>query len=81
MMLHLFFNYYGIDWVIFALVVTHLWMLGNQWRNAFLLGAIASCFGLVLGLLINSLASVLMNIAFCFMHIRAYNKWDIFDPS
>lgn len=71
----LFFNYYGVDWVVFVLIVIHLWMLGNQYKTAFLLGAFASCFGLILGLLINSLASVLMNVVFFFMHLRAFSKW------
>lgn len=69
------FKFYGVDWALFILIVTHLWMLGNKWRAAFFFGIVASIFGFVLGLMIGSVANTTMNIVFAAMHIRAYYKW------
>jgi hypothetical protein len=69
------FKYYGVDWVLFALIVIHLWMLGNKWKWAFLVGFSACLFGLTFGILVGSLASIIMNIVFAFMHLRAFWKW------
>lgn len=68
-------KYYGIDWLVFLFIVIHLWMLGNKWRTAFIFGMIGSGFGVILGLLISSVALVIMNISFALMHFRAYAKW------
>lgn len=72
-------NYYGVDWLLFLLIVTHLWLLGNQRRSAFLVGIAATICGVVFGYLIGSFATILMNIVFTFMHIRAYMKWKSLD--
>jgi hypothetical protein len=69
------FKYYGLDWAIFVLVVCHLWFLGEKRRFAFLFGALAAVFGVVFGCLIDSIATVIMNIVFFGMHLMAYFKW------
>jgi hypothetical protein len=68
-------KYYGVDWAVFVLIVLHLWLLGNRNRFAFILGALGTCFGFAFGILIGSLASVLMNVVFFTMHVRAFFKW------
>ena len=68
-------RYYGVDWAVFVLIVTHLWLLGNKKRYAFLFGMAASSFGMCLGYMIESVACVIMNATFIFMHARAYVRW------
>lgn len=68
-------NYYGVDWILFALVFWHIWLLGNQRRSAFLVGMLATVFGATFGVMSGSLATTVMNITFCFLHWRAYLKW------
>jgi len=69
------FNFYGIDWIIFILLSIHIWMLGNRMKAAFILGIVASCFGILFGIIIDSLATSIMNFSFCIMHIKSYIKW------
>lgn len=68
-------KYYGIDWLLFALVVLHLWLLGNRKKEAFLYALVANTCGLTLGVLIGSVATILMNVVFMVMNVRAYIKW------
>jgi hypothetical protein len=68
-------NYYGVDWILFALVFWHLVLLGNQKRSAFLVGMLATVFGVTFGVMSESLATTAMNITFCLLHWRAYLKW------
>jgi len=69
------FKYYGIDWLIFSILIVHCWMLGNKMRSAFLLGIIASCFGVCLGYLCGSLAVILMNSTFVCLNFCNWRKW------
>lgn len=69
------FKYYGVDWIVFILVVCHLWLLGEKRKLAFVFGAMAAIFGLLFGFLISSVATVIMNVVFFGMHIRGYFKW------
>lgn len=73
------FLYYGVDWLLFVLIVLHLWLLGNQIRFAFIVGFVGTICGLILGFLIGSLATILMNIVFALMHLRAYYLWKNID--
>ena len=69
------FKYYGVDWGIFAIFLTHLWLLGNKVRAAFLLGMLGSAFGVSLGYMCDSVAIMIMNSDFICMHLRAWLKW------
>lgn len=71
----LLFRYYGVDWLIFIIVVTHLWLLGHRKRVAFLVGASGCVFGFTFGVLTESIACSCMNVVFCCLHLRAYWKW------
>ena len=68
-------KYYGVDWTIFVLLVCHLWFLSEKYRFAFLFGAAAAGFGVLFGWLIDSVATIMMNVVFCVMHMMAYFKW------
>ena len=69
------FNYYGVDWLIFLLIVVHLHLIAERKRSAFLFGALATIFGVAFGIMVDSLASILMNVVFCVLHIKAWIKW------
>lgn len=66
---------YGLDWLMFVLLLWHLWLLGNKHRSAFLVGIFATLVGVAVGWLLDSYAIMVMNVVFCGMHLRAYFKW------
>ena len=74
-LIFMFLKYYGVDWIIFVLVVIHLWLLGNKKRQAFLFGMSGNLCGILLGFLVESLACVIMNFVFATMNANAYRKW------
>ena len=69
------FKYYGIDWLLFILVLIHLWLLGNKNKLAFAFGILGCGCGIVFGIMIESIASVAMNFTFGLLHLRALIKW------
>jgi len=69
------FNYYGVDWLIFLLLIIHVWMIGNKVRSAWLIGIVSYCLGIALAIMIESWPSGIMNAVFIVMGIRAYIKW------
>ena len=70
-----FLKFYGTDWALFFLVTIHIWMLGNHIRSAFIVGMAANVFGFAFGLLSGSIATIIMNVVFCLLNLRAYLKW------
>ena len=69
------FHYYAVDWMLFLCVFVHLWMLGNHLRSAFIVGMAACICGFLFGLMIESVATLVMNVVFFFMHLRAFLRW------
>lgn len=69
------FKYYCVDWAIFILLLTHLWLLGSRHRTAFIFGMLASALGIIFSLQTESVANATSSILFLFLHIRAYIKW------
>ena len=69
------FKYYGIDWLLFILVLIHLWLLGNKNKLAFAFGILGCACGVAFGIMIESIASVAMNFTFGLLHLRALVKW------
>lgn len=68
-------QYYGVDWLLFVLVLIHMYLLGERRREAWLVGiAVVTC-AFVFGILVGSVATMTMNICFCMMHIRNWLKW------
>ncbi len=81
MNMEMFTNFYGVDWLLFVLVVIHLWMLGHKMRTGFLVGMAAASTGFALGLIIMSAATIMMNVVFLFMHLTAYLRWGQIDEN
>lgn len=70
-----FVKYYGVDWLIFLLVALHIELLARKSRRAFVLGFVASAVSVCFGIMIGSVANVVMNVCFMCFHIRAWNLW------
>lgn len=69
------FNYYGLDWAIFGLLIIHMWMLGNKWRSAWVVGIFVYILGLPMACMMGSVASFIMNCLFIVLGVRAYITW------
>ena len=69
------FQYNGVDWLMFVLIVVHLWAVGDRKRSAFLFGAFAGVAGMLFGFMVDSLATVAMNCVFIGLHVRAWINW------
>ena len=77
------FEYFGIDWLGFLLVVVHLVLVAHQIRKGWLFGIGAAATYIVFGIMTNSLATIIMNITLIMIHGFAYFKtraWDKVDP-
>lgn len=68
-------SFYGIDWLILLIMVFHLWLIGNKDRQGFLLGALAACGGVMLGVMIDSVPQILCSLLVIVMQMRAYFLW------
>ena len=68
-------NYYGVDWVLFLLILSHMWALGKRKRYGWLIGACAAITGAIIGVMADSIALAIMNVFFTGFHIRNYIKW------
>ena len=69
------FKYYGIDWLLFLLVALHIWLLGEQKRSSFLVAMLATICGTIFGMMTGSVATIVMNVTFFFLYLRAYLMW------
>jgi hypothetical protein len=68
-------QYHGIDWLIFALLTLHIWLLGMKVRFSFIIGAVGCCCGVVLAVMIDSVPALLMNCLFAYLNLRNYRLW------
>ena len=69
------FEYYCVDWLMFAVLTSHVWLLAYKIRSSFLLGAFGSFLGIIFGIMTSSTAVTLMNVLFCLLQLRAYYMW------
>lgn len=69
------FKFYGLDWLIFLIVVFHIYLIGEGKSVGWILGTIASILSVFLAILCGSFAMVLMNIFYVFMRTWNYFKW------
>lgn len=74
-MFDILFSYWGIDWLIFLLLTMNLWMIGQRKRVAFVYGILVGILSIVFGIMIGSVAMVVMNCWFIFLHGRNWWKW------
>ena len=64
-----------VDWVLFLLILSHMWALGRRKRYGWPLGACAASTGIIIGVMADSIALATMNVFFTGFHIRNYIKW------
>lgn len=70
-MIQYVFKYWGLDWLIYGLIVGNLWLLdNNKLKTAYILGATASLFGIGFNYWIDSFCGILANVVFLILHLR-----------
>ena len=71
------YQYYGVDWLLFVLVLIHMWLIAEQRKSAFVYAVLANICGFTFGLMTESAATLVMNVCFCVLNIRAYIHWHV----
>lgn len=70
-MLDIIFKYYGLDWIIFGIVVCHLYLLKGQHKNiSYICGACAAFLGIGFNFWISSVGGTIANFTFLCLHLR-----------
>ena len=69
------FKYYCVDWIIFVMVIFHMYLVGQKNKWGWICGLAASGFTMAFGLMAESLAMILMNVGFAVMHTRNFILW------
>lgn len=72
---HYAFQYYGIDWVITLTGFTAIFLLGDKKREGFILGMIASLFGLIFSIQVGSIANGISSTVLFALYGRGYVRW------
>jgi len=72
-------RYYGLDWLMFGLILLHLWCMGNKWRIGWIVASVNSCVSMIFGYLVGSPALIIMNVVFICFHIRNFLRWSNFE--
>ena len=70
-----FYSLYGLDWLLFVIILIYLRWLGQKKREAFIIGVLICINSIAIAILVDSIAGVVMNLIFAFMHMRNYVKW------
>ena len=69
------FEHYGLDWLGMILSVIAIYFLGNKKRQGFLLMMAGNFAWIGFGCIVNSFATIIMNLVFIGMNIWGFNKW------
>ena len=69
------FEHYGLDWLGMILSVIAIYFLGNKKRQGFLLMMAGNVAWIGFGCIVNSSATIIMNVVFIGMNIWGFNKW------
>jgi hypothetical protein len=64
-------KYWGLDWLIFLFVVTHLLLLnGEHKRLSYICGAISALLGLCFAIWVDAIGGMVANLTFAVLHVR-----------
>lgn len=72
---HYALQYYGIDWIITLTGFTAIFLLGDKKRGGFILGMIASFFGLIFSFQVGSIANGISSTVLFVLYGRGYMRW------
>ncbi len=70
-----FFEYYGVDWLAMVLTLLAIWFIGNKDKKGFYIHIVGNICWIAMGLMAESLATMLANLAFIVVNIRAIMLW------
>jgi hypothetical protein len=68
-------KYYGLDWIGTVLGLASIYYLGQQREVGFILRIGASVFWVAFGIVANTMAGVIANIAVIVLSIRGMQQW------
>ncbi len=71
----LVFRYYAVDWLATVGTLVSLWMLGEQRRFGFVVGAAAAAGWFAFGVLTGSAAALIANTLLFVLNLRGYRRW------
>ena len=74
-LLNYLFAYYGIDWFGTLFVVLGIYFLGEKQKKGFIFGVIGSSAWLIFAVMVDSVASFVLNVLMIGLNIRGYLKW------
>ncbi len=75
MLLSIFGQYYGLDWIALCCGVSGTWLLTNRNRIGFCLGALGCCAGFGAALLSGQFGFVVYNVILIAMMTRGFIRW------
>lgn len=65
------------DWVVVALNIYAYYLIGNQKKLGFIIGAVGSILGVIFfSTILLSIPMIIMNLLFGILNIRNYLKWE-----
>jgi nicotinamide riboside transporter PnuC len=67
--------YYGIDWLGSISAIFNIYLLSNHKRIGFIFGMLSSIFFLILGLMIKSTATIILNSGLLLVNVIGFFKW------
>ena len=73
--MELVFRYYAVDWSATAGTLVSLWLLGEQRRLGFVVGAAAATGWFAFGVLAGSTATMIANSLLFVLYVRGYRRW------
>ncbi len=68
-------KFYGIDWLVLVLVLIQMWLLGSRRKSGFLVGILATCFGMVFSYMSGSAGNAALGLCLFYLHARGYFQW------
>lgn len=70
-MMEIIMKYWGLDWIIFLLVICNLWLLSSKYlKTAYFLGASAAFLGIIFSYWAESFGGIVANVTYVFLHTR-----------
>jgi hypothetical protein len=70
-----FLSFYGTDWIGMAGNLAGQWYLGKQRKFGFIIGSLGCLGWLSFGIVAESPPSVVSNIIYIGLNVRAWRKW------
>jgi hypothetical protein len=70
-------KYYGLDWIGMILGLASIYYLGRKNRTGFILRIAASAFWLAFGIIAETPAGVVANLAVIILSFKGFHQWKV----